>query len=41
MGWTLAYYLLNLVLFRVLPAQDVEGTELASGGRLKYKFNGE
>ncbi|KAI1859523.1 uncharacterized protein JN550_012041 [Neoarthrinium moseri] len=40
MGWTLAYYLLNLVLYRVLPAQEVEGTELASGGRLKYRFNG-
>ncbi|KAK6077412.1 Delta(14)-sterol reductase [Seiridium cupressi] len=39
-GWTLAYYFLNLVLYRVLPGQEVEGTELASGGKLKYKFNG-
>lgn len=41
MAWTLAYYILNLVLFRLLPGQEVEGTELESGGRLKYKFNGK
>lgn len=35
----LAYYLVNLVLYRVLPAAEVEGTVLASGGRLKYRFN--
>ncbi|CEJ82042.1 Putative Ergosterol biosynthesis protein ERG4/ERG24 [[Torrubiella] hemipterigena] len=34
-----AYYLLNLILYRVLPAQEVEGTVLATGGRLKYRFN--
>jgi Delta14-sterol reductase len=38
--WTLAYYLFNAVLQRVLPAQEVEGTVLANGGRLKYRFNG-
>ena len=35
----LAYYALSLVLHRVLPGEYVEGTELASGGRLKYKLN--
>ena len=38
-GWVLAYYLLSLVLYRVLPASEVDGTVLASGGRLKYRFN--
>ena len=37
---TLAWYALSLVLFVVLPAQEVEGTVLATGGRLKYRFNG-
>ena len=36
---TLGYYLLSLVLHRVLPGEETEGVELASGGRLKYKFN--
>lgn len=36
---TLGYYLLSLVLYRVLPAIEVEGTELKSGGRLQYRFN--
>ncbi|UNI13862.1 Delta(14)-sterol reductase [Purpureocillium takamizusanense] len=35
----LAYYLANLILYRVLPAAEVDGTVLASGGRLKYRFN--
>jgi protein-S-isoprenylcysteine O-methyltransferase Ste14 len=35
----LAYYLLSLILYRVLPATEVEGTVLSSGGRLKYRFN--
>ena len=39
-GWVLAYYLLSLVLYTVLPGQEVEGPELRSGGKLKYKFNG-
>ena len=34
------YHLLSLTLNAVLPSQEVEGTELQSGGRLKYKFNG-
>lgn len=36
---TLGYYLLSVVLFAVLPGQEVEGTELQSGGKLKYRFN--
>ncbi|KAH6868327.1 ergosterol biosynthesis ERG4/ERG24 [Alternaria rosae] len=36
---TLAYYFLSLFLYRFLPGQEVEGTELRSGGRLKYRFN--
>ncbi|EPE32456.1 Delta(14)-sterol reductase [Glarea lozoyensis ATCC 20868] len=36
---TLGYYALSLVLHRVLPGEEVEGVELSSGGRLKYKFN--
>jgi hypothetical protein len=38
-GWTLAYYLFNAVLYRVLPAVEAEGVELSSGGRLKYRMN--
>ena len=38
-GWTLAYYGLSLVLYRVLPAHEIEGTELASGGKLMYRLN--
>ncbi|KAG9234445.1 Delta(14)-sterol reductase-like protein [Amylocarpus encephaloides] len=33
------YYFLSLVLHRFLPGAEVEGTELVSGGKLKYKFN--
>ncbi len=40
-GWTLAYYLFSAVLYRILPGTEVIGTELANGGRLKYKFNSE
>jgi len=36
---TLVWYGWSLLLYVVLPAQEVEGTELASGGRLKYRFN--
>jgi delta14-sterol reductase len=35
----LGYYLISLVLHRVLPGEELEGTELVSGGRLKYKMN--
>lgn len=37
--WTLAYYLFNAVLYRILPATETEGADLASGGRLKYRLN--
>jgi len=36
----LSYYLLSLLLYVFLPGHEVEGTELACGGRHKYKFNG-
>ncbi len=40
-GWTFAYYLLSLVLFRVLPAHKVLGAKLRESGRpLDYSFNG-
>lgn len=39
--WTLAYYLSSFVLYAFLPAKEVDGVELRSGGRLKYRFNGE
>ncbi|ROT36183.1 Delta(14)-sterol reductase [Sodiomyces alkalinus F11] len=35
----LGYYLLNGLLYRFLPAIEAEGVILASGGRLKYRFN--
>ncbi|KAK0718452.1 delta(14)-sterol reductase like protein [Lasiosphaeria miniovina] len=38
-GWTLAYYAFSAILYRVLPATLTEGTKLANGGRLKYRFN--
>ena len=40
-AWLLGYYLLLFVLQIVLPGQKVEGVELRTGGRLKYKFNCE
>lgn len=40
-GYVLAYYLFSMVLYKVLPGEQVEGTVLASGGKLKYKFNSE
>jgi delta14-sterol reductase len=40
-GWVLAYYLVSLVLFRVLPAKEVLGTKLRESGKpLRYRFNG-
>ncbi|KAF2878207.1 ergosterol biosynthesis ERG4/ERG24 [Massariosphaeria phaeospora] len=36
---TLGYYLLLLTLYAFLPAETPEGTELKTGGRLKYRFN--
>ncbi|KAK4092974.1 hypothetical protein Purlil1_2899 [Purpureocillium lilacinum] len=39
-AWVAAYYLLSLILYRVLPAQEVYGTKLRESGRpLKYRFN--
>ncbi|KAM3432781.1 hypothetical protein NHJ13734_006722 [Beauveria thailandica] len=39
-GWTFAYYLLSLVLFRVLPSQKLLGAKLSESGRpLDYSFN--
>ncbi|KID74608.1 Delta(14)-sterol reductase [Metarhizium brunneum] len=39
-GWMLAYYLLSLLLYRMLPATEVYGTKLRESGRpLKYRFN--
>lgn len=36
---TLGYYMLSLVLYAVLPATEIEGVELSSGGKLKYRLN--
>lgn len=38
-GYVMGYYLLSLILYRVLPGEEAMGTQLASGGRLKYKLN--
>lgn len=38
-AWVFAYYAFSAVLYRVLPGEETEGTLLASGGKLKYKFN--
>ncbi|KAI1092417.1 ERG4/ERG24 ergosterol biosynthesis protein [Rostrohypoxylon terebratum] len=38
-GWTVAYYFFSALLYRILPATEVEGTQLSSGGNLKYRFN--
>ena len=38
----LAYYLLSMILWAVLPAQEVYGTKLVRNGRpLKYRLNGK
>lgn len=37
----LGWYALSLLLYVALPAHEVNGTELRSGGKLKYRFNGE
>ncbi|KAF4983087.1 hypothetical protein FZEAL_1416 [Fusarium zealandicum] len=34
-----AYNVLSLILFRMLPATEMEGSELRSGGRLNYRIN--
>ncbi|KAF2121279.1 sterol C-14 reductase-like protein [Lophiotrema nucula] len=33
------YYLLSLVLYAFLPAEEASSTPLRTGGRLKYRFN--
>ncbi|ORY59130.1 delta(14)-sterol reductase like protein [Pseudomassariella vexata] len=38
-GWTLAYYVFSALLYRILPATEIEGTELSAGGKLQYRFN--
>jgi delta14-sterol reductase len=38
---TLGYYLLSLTLHTFLPATEVKGTELRTGGKLDYRFNGK
>lgn len=38
---TLGYYLFSLTLYAFLPADTPEGTELRTGGKLRYRFNGE
>nr|POE88076.1 delta(14)-sterol reductase [Quercus suber] len=35
----LGWYVLSLVLYVALPAHEVQGTELRSGGKLRYRFN--
>ena len=38
-GWTLAYYGLQLALQLLLPGTESQGTVLSTGGRHSYKFN--
>lgn len=38
-GAVLAYYLLSLLLWRILPGIEAVGTFLPAGGKLTYKFN--
>ncbi|KAL5612727.1 hypothetical protein BROUX41_004188 [Berkeleyomyces rouxiae] len=38
-GVTIAYYIVNLFLYAILPAEIAIGTELVTGGRLKYRCN--
>lgn len=37
---TAGYYALSFVLYAYLPAKEVEGAELANGGRWLYRLNG-
>lgn len=36
---TLGWYALSLALWALLPAYEVEGTELRTGGKLGYRMN--
>jgi Delta14-sterol reductase len=38
-GAVLGYYVLSLILYRVLPGEEAEGIPTSSGAKLKYKFN--
>lgn len=41
-GVVLAYYILSMILYRVLPAQEAQGTKLVRHGRpLQYRLNGK
>jgi Delta14-sterol reductase len=35
----IGYVLVNAILYRILPAIEVEGVVLRSGNRLKYRLN--
>lgn len=37
----LAWYGFSLLLYTILPGAEHDGTILQSGGRLKYRFNGD
>lgn len=37
---TLGWYFFSLILYAVVPAKESLGVELRSGGRLKYRMNG-
>ena len=37
---TLGYYFVHLLMLKVLPGLECQGTELKAGGKLWYKFNG-
>jgi delta14-sterol reductase len=39
-GYVLAYCFLSLCLQAILPGEEVEGVQLKSGARLRYRFNG-
>lgn len=38
---TAAWYALSLLLYKLLPANEKEGIELKSGGKLRYRMNCE
>ena len=38
-GAVAGYFLLSMVLYRVLPTTEIQGTVLQSGGRLNYRLN--
>jgi delta14-sterol reductase len=37
----LGWYALSIACYAILPAEVIDGTELYSGGRLKYRLNGK